>query len=63
MCIGDEPKVVEDFTFVGNCTKWPYKVEFKGDDVGKKVHYWARWENTTAQVGEWRPVAAATIGG
>lgn len=63
MFIGDEPKVIEDLTFVGNCSKWPYKVEFKGTDVGKMVHYWARWENTTAQVGEWGPTASATIGG
>ena len=63
MCIGNEPKVVEDLTFVGNCTKWPYKVEFKGTDAGKKVYYWARWENTTAEIGEWGPAASATIGG
>ena len=63
MRIGSEPTVAADLTFVGNCTKWPYHVEFKGADAGKMAYYWARWENTTAQVGEWGPVASATIGG
>ena len=63
MRIGSEAKLVAELTFVGNCTKWPYKVEFKGEDAGKMVYYWARWENTTAQVGEWGDVQSATIGG
>ena len=63
MRIGSEPKDAADLTFVGNCTKWPYPVEFNGIDAGKMAYYWARWENTTAQVGEWGPVASATIGG
>ncbi len=63
MCIGSKPKGIADLTFVGNCTKWPYMVEFVGTDAGKMVYYWARWENTTGQVGQWGPEASATIGG
>ena len=63
MCIGSKPKGIADLTFVGNCTKWPYTVEFVGTDAGKMVYYWARWENTTGQVGQWGPEASATIGG
>lgn len=51
--IGSEAKVITDLTFVGNCTKWPYKVEFEGTDAGKMAYYWARWENTIGQVGNW----------
>jgi len=62
-CIGTEPKDAADLTFVGNCTKWPYKVEFEGTDAGKMAYYWARWENTTGQTGNWGAAASATIGG
>ena len=61
--IGSEAKVIADLTFVGNCTDWPYKVEFDGTEAGKMAYYWARWENTTGQVGNWGVVASATIGG
>ena len=61
--IGSEPKVIADLTFLGNCSKWPYKVEFDGTDTGQMAYYWSRWENTTGEVGEWGAEASATIGG
>ena len=61
--IGSEPKEIADLTFLGNCTKWPCKVESKGTVAGKMAYYWFRWEKTTGQEGEWGAEASATIGG
>ena len=52
-----------DLSFFGVCTRSPYTIEFKGEDAGKIVWYWLRWENTKGEHGPWSsPVCAMVVG-
>jgi len=60
--VGGTPPVDEkELSFVGAATKSPYRVPFDGNDAGKTVYYWARWENNRGETGSWSGVSYATV--
>jgi hypothetical protein len=52
-----------ELTYVMTDTASPQVIKFKGEDAGKNVYYWLRWESTRGEVGPWSDVIIATIGG
>lgn len=61
--IGDPPTDVEDMRYMITASKSPHIHHFKGEDIGKTVYYWARWENSAGKTGAWSAAVQATITG
>lgn len=59
--IGDAPTDPSQLSFMATDTASPYVHHFNGDDAGKNVYYWLRWENTRGETGPWSDVVMATI--
>lgn len=52
-----------ELTYMATDTASPYIHQFNGDNAGKNVYYWLRWENTRGELGPWSDVVMATITG
>lgn len=59
--IGEAPTDPSQLKFMATDTASPYIYKFSGDDAGKNVYYWLRWENTRGETGPWSDVVMATI--
>ena len=53
----------EELKFAGTATASPFELKFKGEDAGKNVYYWLRWENTRGETGPWSDAVMATVTG
>lgn len=61
--IGETPGSFSEMSYSITTSKSPHIHHFGGQDVGKMVHYWLRWENTKGETGPWSSMVSATIGG
>jgi len=61
MKIGTAAVDPDELKYVGTPTSSTYEVSFKGEDAGKNVYYWLRWENTRGETGPWSDAVMATI--
>ena len=53
----------DELKFAGTATASPFELKFKGEDAGKNVYYWLRWENTRGETGLWSDAVMATVTG
>ena len=53
----------DELKFAGTATASPFEIKFKGEDAGKNVYYWLRWENTRGETGPWSDAVMATVTG
>jgi hypothetical protein len=63
MKIGTAAIDPDELKYVGTATASPFEVKFKGEDAGKNVYYWLRWENTRGETGPWSDAVMATVTG
>ncbi len=61
--IGEPATDPNELSYMATDTASPYTYHFAGDNAGKAVYYWLRWENTRGEVGPWSNVVMATITG
>jgi len=47
----------------GLCTRPTFTMTFKAAEVGKTVHYWARWQTRTGKPGPWSAVLRISVMG
>ncbi len=52
-----------ELSFAGSATASSFELKFKGEDAGKNVYYWLRWENTRGETGPWSDAVMATVTG
>ena len=57
------PTSQNDFRFLANDSKTPYKHDFPMEDVGKTAYYLLCWVNTKGQLGPLSAIYSATIAG
>lgn len=60
---GTAPTDPSELSYVATDTATPYVLKFKGEDAGKNVYYWLRWENTRGEAGPWSDAVMATVTG
>jgi hypothetical protein len=63
MKIGTAAVDPDELRYVGTPTASSFEVSFKGEDAGKNVYYWLRWENTRGETGPWSDAVMATVTG
>lgn len=62
--VGDTPPMdPQDARFERFVTRQPVRVEFKPEQVGKRVHYFARWQNAKGETGPWSLPTTAVVWG
>ena len=61
--IGSPPSDIKEMSYMITASKSPYTHIFEGNDAGKMVYYWMRWENTQGETGPWSDEVSGTIGG
>ncbi len=61
--IGEPAIDPSELSFMATDTASPCIHKFAGEDAGKAVYYWLRWENTRGDTGPWSDVIMATITG
>lgn len=61
--IGDPAIDPSELSYMATDTASPYTYNFNGENAGKNVYYWLRWENNRGEVGAWSDVVMATITG
>jgi len=61
--IGSPATSPKELDYLATDTKTPYTHEFEGEDAGKMVYYWLRWENTRGETGPWSEPIQATVTG
>ena len=52
-----------ELSYMATDSATPYNYKFNGENAGKPVYYWLRWENTLGEAGPWSDVVMATITG
>ena len=58
---GEAPVDGTAMQFLALDTKIPYTHDNPASDLGKAVHYCARWQNAKGETGPWGPIASATV--
>ncbi|HEX8465236.1 MAG TPA: hypothetical protein VF627_11520 [Abditibacterium sp.] len=58
---GEAPVDGAAMQFLALDTKIPYTHDNPASDLGKPVHYCARWQNAKGETGPWGPIASATV--
>ena len=61
--IGEAAIDPSQLSYMATDTASPYTQKFNGENAGKNVYYWLRWENTRGETGPWSDVVMATITG
>jgi hypothetical protein len=61
--IGDPAIDPSELSYIATDTASPYTYHFNGENAGKNVYYWLRWENSRGEVGPWSDAVMATVTG
>lgn len=61
--IGENAIDPSELSYMATDSATPYVYKFNGENAGKPVYYWLRWENTLGETGPWSDVVMATITG
>ena len=61
--IGEPAIDPSELSYMATDSATPYNYKFNGENAGKPVYYWLRWENTLGEAGPWSDVVMATITG
>lgn len=60
---GEAPRDASELTYLGTCTRTPFKTTFDGAKAGKYIFYWLRWINNRSKPGPWSSTVSAMIVG